>query len=101
MIGLIMGYLVLLIVLNQIGLNDFINVVVSSFLFGVTLKLWVSSFIIDLIAFLSILMIYFLAEDFLLLIVMSVSCVLGYWVVRMYRHHQKRLHHNKPKPSMS
>lgn len=92
MVGLIIGYLVLLIVLKNMGLNDFFNVVFSSLAFGATLKLWVSSFLLDLVALSLILLIYFLAEDFYLLFVMTISSILGYWCVRMYRHHQPKLH---------
>ena len=92
MIGLIFGYLVLLIVFKNIGLDDFFNVVLSSLAFGATLKLWVSSFILDLVALSLILLIYFLAEDFYLLLVMLISCTLGYWAVRMYRHQQHQAH---------
>ena len=95
MIGLVVGYLLLLIVLKQIGLNDFFNVVFSSCVLGATLKLWISSFIIDVIALISITLIYFFAHDFYLLLVMSVSCILGYWAVRMYRHHKKNQQNQK------
>ncbi len=70
-------YFAALIILNNFGVSDFFNVVICSFILGITLRTVIPHYLIYLLMMMTIGSIYFVLNDFALLNIMCLSLVLG------------------------
>lgn len=71
------AYFAALIILNNFGISDFLNVVICSLILGITLRTVIPHYLIYLLMMMTIGSIYFVLNDFALLNIMCLSLVLG------------------------
>ncbi len=70
-------YFAALIILNNFGVSDFFNVVICSFILGITLRTAIPHYLIYLLMMMTIGSIYFVLNNFALLNIMCLSLFLG------------------------
>lgn len=82
-------YLMTLITLNHLNLGDFLNIVLSTLLLGIAAKIQLKSITYEATLFAIIFTIYFVLNDHLMLLVMSISYLLGIFFTKIFQQYKR------------
>ncbi|ENV35551.1 hypothetical protein [Acinetobacter gerneri] len=88
-VALAITYLIVLIIFNHLNLGDFPNIVISTLLLGIIAKIYLKSIAYEAILFAVIFAVYFVLNDRLLLLVMSVSYLLGIFFTKLFLQYKR------------
>ena len=89
MIGLLCIYLSSIIVLHRFGVEEMLNVTVSSFLLGIALKLWVPHYFYLMLSLVLLVLPFLLIEQYKMLEMMLMTTLLGITLTHLFQSRKK------------
>ncbi|OTG75225.1 hypothetical protein B9T26_06585 [Acinetobacter sp. ANC 4169] len=89
-IGLVCSYLCLIIILNRSGIEEMLNIAISSFLFGLSLKFWVQHYFYLMVSLVILALPFLWLEQYKILEMMLMTALLGVTLTHMFQSRKKK-----------